>query len=310
MLGYFLAHPSSGFITGPNAYPVSGTDDVMPRGAGPSAFSYRSSRLLGTMRTSRDTRVNDPNTGPAVVAAPRALARVLTATTVQAVFLEGEERASWQTELAAAVEAEEFHIPRAELAGLTLDGVATWLDRNLPRQPLSSATRDALISDILDQFHLLELATGTQYYRLRILTARPNRLCGFHVDTVPPGTPTWGVLRVYNGAGTDWVDPRKVESMAAFYHWLQQRDQVVRRLAGNPAERDARLRELDRNPAFLATGAGVEHVSAGITSVFRQLDASRHWDDHDPGLAWIHSSPSAGAPRLVVNVSASRFVPF
>ncbi|MGH8193624.1 MAG: DUF1826 domain-containing protein [Woeseiaceae bacterium] len=251
-------------------------------------------------------QIATPANASAAVVAPRSeLENVLAVPYVQAAFIPPAPRAAWQDELDAAVEAGEFRVPRTELAGIGIDIIATWLDGNLPQRSISRATRDALLSDLIDLMHLQAAITNTATLRVRILTAAPDRRCGFHVDTVLPGLPTWGLFRVYNGVGTNWIDASAVESMQAFYAWLHDRDRIVRRFAHDAAERDARLEILDCHPEFLVDSASIEYIAAGTTVVFRHLDACYHWQDHSPQLAWIHCSPMAGEPRLVVNVSAS-----
>lgn len=230
-------------------------------------------------------------------------ARALLAPGLQALLLSDPPRPAWFDELDRAVREGDFHIPRSDLAGVEIDRMATWLDHNMPHD-VSPAARDGLISDILGVAHLVEDLTSARWYKLRIFTAVPDRRCGFHVDTVPPDAPAWGALRVYNGEGTDWVAPSAVRSMAAFYHWLQRRDRIVR-VYPQPG-RDARLEQLDRCPEFLTEGAQIQEVPSGTTVIFRHLPASAFWSDHPPDQAWIHCSPMQGTARLVVNISPDR----
>lgn len=234
------------------------------------------------------------------------LGAALASPDVQAVCLQPLPSLEWQKELVEAVEKEIFYIARTELTGLTVNAVAAWLEYNLPRDKVSRETRDALISDILNHFYLLETITSSTVFRMRILTALPNRMCGFHVDTVQPGMPTWGMLRVYNGEGTYWVDPSQVKSMQAFYTWLHARDLIVRRHNQLPATRDALLEQIDQFPNFLYQSAEINYIPSGNTIILRQLDASYHWNNHSPELAWIHCSPMSGKSRLIVNVSIGR----
>lgn len=223
---------------------------------------------------------------------------------LQALLLGAPPRPAWLDELDRAVRVGHFQIRRSELAGLDIDRMATWLERNIAHEGVSPTARDGLISDILRMAHLIEDLTSARWYKLRIFTAAPDRRCGFHVDTVPPGAPVWGALRVYNGEGTDWVAPSAVRSMAEFYHWLQRRDRIVRLYT--PPGRDARLERLDRCPEFLAEGAQIQQVPSGTTVIFRHLPASALWSDHSPDEAWIHCSPMQGTTRLVVNISPDR----
>ena len=208
----------------------------------------------------------------------------------------------WQVELTDAVESGRYLFPRAEVDGCDADEIATWLDRILPQSSIRHDTRNALLSDVLSLIELQRSITGADRHRVRILAEKPSCRCGFHVDTVAPGAPTWGLLRVYNGEGTRWVDSRNVVSMSAFYNWLQHRDHIVR----DCEPTDPSLADIDRNLLFLHDQADIRDIPKGATVVFRHLDVSLHWTDHSPDLAWIHSSPMSGVPRLVVNVSAAR----
>ena len=220
-----------------------------------------------------------------------------------AVFLRPPPRKCWQDGLERAVESGAFYLPRADLAGLSLDGMATWLDRNLPKAAITPGTRDALISDLLSLAHVIEELTSAQRYRLRIFAAAPDQRCGYHVDTVPIGSPVWGILKVYNGAGTDWVAPTGIRSMAAFYGWLQLRDRIARMHAGDHATRDLKLKAMDERADFIVDGVAPRHVTAGTPVVFKHLPANRFWSDHARDSAWLHASPMRGKPRLVANIS-------
>lgn len=243
--------------------------------------------------------------GVATVSALHEVRACLASDDVQAVLVPPTADA-WRAELAAAVERGDFRIERTELDGVTLDELATWLDRRLPRGAVCHATRDALLSDILDLTHLQATLTNASVHRVRIHSDAPNTRCGFHVDTVPPNTATWGVLRVFNGAGTSWVRATHIRSMKSFYEWLQAREQFVRRCGADDAARTAGVSDFDRAPAFLLEDAILENIPAGTTIVFRHVDARLHWSDHAAKLAWIHCSPMSGAPRFVVNVSSAR----
>jgi hypothetical protein len=212
---------------------------------------------------------------------------------------------AWEEELGSVIVTGALRITRTELDGVDADRLATWLDRAFPAAGLTRDTRDAAISDLLRLVQLVGELTGTEAFRFRILTEAPDRRCGFHVDTVAPGLPTWGVLQVFNGAGTRWVDPGDVVSMARFYRWQHERDRLVRRV-DDVRTRDARLARHDAAPDFLRPGSPTRVVPPRTTVVLRQLDARRHWSDHDPRLAWLHCSPMEGTPRLVVNVGPAR----
>ncbi|EAR21593.1 DUF1826 domain-containing protein [Nitrococcus mobilis] len=226
-----------------------------------------------------------------------------------AMFLHTPAREPWEGELQQAVEQGAFHVPRVDLPGLSLDGMATWLDRNLPTSAVSRDTRDRLLSDILALTYTVEDLTSAQHYRLRIFTAPPDRRCGYHVDTVPAAAPLWGCLKVYNGAGTNWFAGDDIRSMAAFYRWLQTRDRIVRTLANDPPHRDAALQVLDEKPDFLVPGARSRRVASRTPVFFKHLPVDRFWTDHETDRAWVHASPMEGARRLVVNISPEQRLP-
>jgi hypothetical protein len=241
----------------------------------------------------------------ATVAALHEVPERLASGDLQAVFVPSRVE-DWHAELASAVAHGVFRIDRTELDGISIDEIGTWLDRHLPRDAVCTATRDALISDVLNLAHLQGALANANVHRLRIHTDAPSTRCGFHVDTVPPKTSTWGILRVYNGAGTHWLRSNQVRSMRAFYDWLQAREQFVRRCAADDSARTAGVAAFDHAPSFLIEGATIDYVPAGTTIVFRHIDARLHWNDHAANLAWIHCSPMSGSPRLVVNISSAR----
>ena len=225
---------------------------------------------------------------------------------VTAVFDRASPRvADWEAELESAVVEGAFLVPRTELVGVSVDQIATWLDRTLPRAVVARDTRDSLLSELLRLVHIAEVSTATSSFRFRIFVAAPDRRCGFHVDTVAPALPTWGLLRVFNGAGTMFVDPADITSMGQFYHWLHQRDRLVREHAASSSALDASLSRHDQVLSFLRDGAAPKVVPSRTTVAFRHLDVRLHWTDHGTAQAWVHCSPMRGCPRLVVNVSAA-----
>lgn len=211
----------------------------------------------------------------------------------------------WRDELTAVVESGDLDINRIEFTG-DVDAIADLLDRHVPSGPISRGGRDAFLSDVLDLVQVAEEMSASRTMRLRILTEQPNRRCGFHVDTVPPGAPSWGLLRVYNGEGTRWVPPEAVRSMGSFYDWLHRRDRVVRDQAHDLDERDAHLAAVDEHLDFLTDRSAISVVPSGARVVLRHLPADQHWSDHPVGRAWIHCSPMSGRRRLVVNVNPDR----
>jgi hypothetical protein len=229
---------------------------------------------------------------------------------VQAVIYEPESLPPWLWTLAAAVESGALVVPRSVLPCATLDEIAGWLAA-LPEDGLAPDVRDALFDDILGLAGRLGASTGAQQFMVRIFTAAPTTECGFHVDTVPRHAPPWGLLRVYNGEGTAFVEPDNVRSVAEFYKYLSRRERLERerraaRDEGDAAtcgRLDAEIAALDRYPSFLERAAEIWVVPAGAVVAFKHIDVGLHWTPHAKAKAWIHCSPMAGAPRLVVNVT-------
>ena len=226
------------------------------------------------------------------------------------------EEADWTRELADALDASAFELPRAILPAVTRDEAAEWLAHALPRHAVSPTTREALVRDVLALIDLQASLTRGSRFRLRAFAEPPTRRCGFHVDTVPPRHPTVGVLKVYNGEGTLYVDPTNVASTRAFYAYLQRRERLGRELTAAAGERGGRyaelvdeVLELDERPPFVLDPHAVAVVPAGSTVAFRHLDVREHWSSHPPDRAWIHRSPAEGGPRLVVNVSPAEGYP-
>jgi hypothetical protein len=230
---------------------------------------------------------------------------------VLAVIFTPSARPGWLDELATAVETERLRLPRTVLEDVIPADVAAWMDRTLPVGVLSTAAREALVDDVRWLTERTRQVAGADRCMVRILTATPTPECGFHLDTVVAGDRPWGLLRVYNGAGTTYVDPTVVTGMRDFYRYLGRRERLVRDLhaaCGSGDQADAaRLEserdELDNRLRFVTDPAGIRVVPAGSVVAFTHLDASRLWSEHPPGLAWIHCSPMAGVPRLVVNVT-------
>ncbi len=218
---------------------------------------------------------------------------------------------AWLTEVDAAVRAERLRVPRTVLDGVSPGDAADWLAGHLQPAGLTEATAAALVDDVRRLAERTARLTGAARCLVRILTAAPTPHCGFHVDTVAPGAAPWGLVRVYNGAGTAYVEPAAVSRMREFYWYLGRRERVVRDLEGARgsgerravAELERERARLDRERPFVADPAAVATVPAGAVVAFTHLDAGRLWSDHDPNLAWIHCSPMSGTPRLVVNVT-------
>jgi hypothetical protein len=153
--------------------------------------------------------------------------------------------------------------------------------------------------------------SGCRGILLRLFTEAPSQYCGFHMDTVMPGCPPFGLLKVYNGQGTQYVSPADVESMREFYDYLGRRERLGHELksaitGGNTSEAErlkSVIHALDHSLPFLKRGAPVQEARAGSTVAFRHLDVRGHWAEHDPDRAWIHCSPMTGVIRLVANLT-------
>jgi hypothetical protein len=231
---------------------------------------------------------------------------------VQAVIYTPSRQPSWLGELAAAVERGSFLLPRTVLQRASRDEVAGWLAAHLPEGGIAPDVQDALFDDILGLIDRLATSARASRFMMRIFTAAPSTECGFHVDTVPPGAPTWGLLRVYNGPGTEFVEPGNVTSMAEFYRYLSRRERFERerreaRVRGDTAayeQLNRDIAELDSARSFLLRPHEIFVAAAGAIVAFKHIDVRFHWESHGKERAWIHCSPMKGPPRLVVNVTS------
>lgn len=230
---------------------------------------------------------------------------------VQAVIVQPRQRAEWELTLAAAVESGAYQIARCKLLVPRSESLVHVLEQSLPEQGLDFGTRLALIDDIARLADHLAITAGCRGLMLRLFTEAPSEHCGFHVDTVAPGRQPFGILKVYNGEGTAYVDPADVSSPQAFYRYLSSRERLAREWqlareqgAGAEAERlRAGLRELDAARPFLHPAAAIHQVPAGAMVAFRHLDVREHWSPQGAAQAWIHCSPMAGVRRLVLNLT-------
>jgi hypothetical protein len=233
---------------------------------------------------------------------------------VQAVIYTPPEFPEWFPALAEAVEGEVFQIPRATLFDISRGGIRRWLEANLPSDAVAREVRRALVEDILALPNRIAALAAVTRLQIRIFTGAPTTDCGFHVDTVPPGAPTSGLLRVYNGTGTAYVDPGNITSVREFYRYLSRRERLERDRAAARRDHDgdrcscleAEITRLDEERAFLKRRDEVHFVPTGSIVAFRHLDVRLHWSEHSQSLAWIHCSPTQGRPRLVVNVAAGQ----
>lgn len=230
---------------------------------------------------------------------------------VQAVIVQPQRRAEWEVTLAVAVESGAYRIARCKLLVPRAESLVHVLEQNLPEAGLAFEVRLALIDDIAQLAEHLAATAGCRGLMLRLFTEAPSAHCGFHVDTVAPGRQPFGILKVYNGAGTAYVDPADVRSPQDFYRYLSRRERLARewraareRGAEDEAERlRAGLRELDATLAFLHPAAAIRQVPAGAMVAFRHLDVREHWSPQGPAQAWIHCSPMEGVRRLVLNLT-------
>ena len=230
---------------------------------------------------------------------------------VQAVIFEPPRRAVWEDELAPAVEGGDFVVERCTITVRSSEALAHVLEQRLPQDGLRFETRLALIDDLASMADLLARIAGCRGLTLRLFTEAPTEHCGFHVDTVGPGLPPFGLLKVYNGEGTRYVDPTDVQRVHDFYGYLGHRERLARERrratvqgwTGESERLRAALQALDDALPFLRQAAPVHEVRAGATVAFRHLDIREHWADHGRERAWIHSSPMAGVTRLVANLT-------
>ncbi len=237
----------------------------------------------------------------------------ITSPDVQAVVYTPSALPDWFNDVAAAVEQEFLQIPRTILPAADQREIDVWLENHLSSDVLAPAGRKALKQDILGLTERLASVTGTSRFHFRIFTGRPTNTCGFHVDTVGPGAVNCGLLRVYNGAGTEYVDPDDVINMRDFYRYLSRRERLERergeaRACGDAEQctkLDAEIQALDQERAFMTPASIVQVAPSRSIVAFKHLDVRLHWSDHSKALAWIHCSPMSGQPRLVVNVTGA-----
>lgn len=235
---------------------------------------------------------------------------------VQAVIYNPDALPEWFADLATAVECGAFQVPRTTLFDVTRGFIGNWLEANLPAGVVAANVKTSLLEDILGLPNRVAALAAISRLQLRIFTGAPTTDCGFHIDTVPPAAPTIGLLRVYNGAGTAYVESENVAGMRDFYKYLSRRERLERERAAARRIGDevrgtgieAEITLLDRERAFLKRGDEVHIAPAGSVIAFRHLDIRLHWSEHSESLAWIHCSPMQGRPRLVVNVSAGQVI--
>lgn len=228
---------------------------------------------------------------------------------VEAVIHLPNHRAPWEADVAAAVESSSFVVERCTLEFARPETLVHELAQRLPERGLGWETRLALIDDLAGMAERLATIASCSGIMLRLFTEVPTRHCGFHVDTAPPDCPPYGLLKVYNGSGTTYVEAADVSSVRGFYQYLGQRERWSREYGqalGAGDEVDAgrvrsELEALDRAPPFMQPGSSLHEVPAGAQVAFRLLDVRDHGSDHPRDRAWIHCSPMEGQARLVAN---------
>jgi len=223
---------------------------------------------------------------------------------------------AWIEELSAAVSDGSFAVKRSILDGMSISGIARSLSEALNPCSLSPSVRTALYDDILGLATACADLTGTARFRFRFFTDVPNTRCSYHVDVVPPGSPTTALIRVYCGARTEYVEPSNVVSWEDFYAWEFWRKQQVRAIADAHARQDAaaeeratsRLARLDAKPHFLVHPENVLTVPPHALVACKFVDGKHLLDrthvQARSARGWIHRSPMAGVPRCVVTLNA------
>ncbi len=190
-----------------------------------------------------------------------------------------------------------------------------WVDEVLPTGMVAPEIRVLLQDDVSGLVDLMATLGGVSRFRLRVLVGAPNNECGFHVDTVAPGAPSWGLLRVYNGAGTEYADPLDVRSLTEFHRYLRLRERLERSRARARRDGDehtaarvaTEIADLDSARPFLRRPDAIQLAPAGSIVAFKHADIRDYWSDNPAAASWIHCSPMAGCPRLVVNVTSPQW---
>jgi hypothetical protein len=241
----------------------------------------------------------------------RDLARIRESDVV-AVIYQPTSLPPWRSELASAVEDGSFLVPRTLWNGVSKAEIGERLE-GLFQCESHIEIRKALRVEIMDLVGSLAELTDSRRFQFRIFTESPSNQCGFHVDTVAPGVYPFGLLQVYNGAGTEYIHPDEISDSAAFYRYLGMRERLSREgreAAGEPGRTEDVEREiskLDAERPFTFSGSIVRTAPAGSIVAFKHVDLQEHWLKGT--LAWIHCSPMCGARRLVLNVTPTDRMP-
>jgi hypothetical protein len=226
---------------------------------------------------------------------------------VAAVVLKHEPQPGWLAPLGESVETGRLRVRRTVLSDVTEPEIRTWLHDGIAVDIDLVDLKDTLVNDLVHLVALTRAVTGGERFVFRLFTEAPRRHCGYHVDTVVPGAPPWGLVRVYNGGTTSYVDPAGVTSMTDFYRYFGRRERLVR-LAETEADAAAKDEVvcLDEAPAFVNDRQAVRAVPDGAIVAFTHLDVREMFAPSVTQPPWIHCSPMRGSVRLVVNVSAVR----
>ena len=228
---------------------------------------------------------------------------------VQAVIVAPQPPAPWEAALAERVRCGAFVVPRCTINVPRPEALVHALEQSLSEDGLDFETRLALIDDLAALGDSLAQLAGCSALMLRLFTEAPTRHCGFHVDTVAPGVPPFGLLKVYNGAGTRYVEPGALAGTEAFQAYQERRERLAREWrealgAGFEQEAQARLaalRSIDDTLPFLRPSGAVHEIEARAVVAFRHLDVSLHGAADAVAKAWVHCSPMEGESRLVAN---------
>jgi hypothetical protein len=234
---------------------------------------------------------------------------------VQAAIHSPNNHPTWLVELAAAVKTGAFQVPRIILKSVTLKEIEARLDTDIPTGVLSIEGRTALKEDMLSLVDKCREFTGTNIFRFRFMTSTPNCDCGFHVDTVPAEAPTVGLLRIYCGAGTEYIHPTNITNIADFYRYVFRRDQITQQLRATLRQVDSEAYDrklaqrtlMDDNPPFTHRPKEKLIVPAGSIVAFKLVDSRFLWSNHlicRQVKGWIHRSPMTGDQRFLASVNA------
>jgi hypothetical protein len=228
---------------------------------------------------------------------------------VSAVVLPPTDSQGWLADIDAAVQRRALRLERTLLFGASRKSIESMFSDQVRVSDIAPALQAALIEDALYLVDLCSKLAGGSSFNFRSFTEAPTTRCGYHVDTVPPGAPTVGVMRVYCGDGTEYPNPAMITSARDFYAYMAKRDRLLRNKAGrattdvgSTVSVDEEIQVLDARPPFLRDPAVVT-VPPGSLVAFKHLDISVYGSAREFRGAWVHQSPSTGSARLVINVT-------